>query len=75
MPKLVEHEVRTFITNAICEKCEQGHMIRSVESCTVDVIMNPPTFKHVCNKCGNERWYENVYPSIGYKYIDTAPST
>ena len=75
MSKIIRQEVKTFISNLVCEKCNEGFMQKvATEMATIGLLSNPPKFKHVCTKCGREDWYVQNYPALTYEYVDTVPS-
>lgn len=74
MSKIIRQEVRTFISNLVCEKCDEGFMNKvATEMSTIDLTVDPPTFKHICSKCGHADWYAKNYPELTYEYVDTVP--
>lgn len=75
MPKIIKHEVRTFLTNLVCATCDDGFMIKeATQGTTIDLLCDPPKFKHVCNKCGHVDWLTTCYPGMIYEYVDTTPA-
>lgn len=75
MPKIIRQEVRTFISNLVCETCKEGFMQKvATEMSTIDLTCNPPKYKHLCSKCGHVDWIDTIYPAITYEYVDTTPA-
>ena len=74
MSKIIRQEVKTFISNLVCEKCNEGFMQKDTTGTATVLMSNPPKFKHVCTKCEREDWYVQQYPALTYEYVDTIPS-
>lgn len=71
MPKLVKQEVKTFISNLVCETCNEGFMVKDNSSdITISLLTNPPKFKHICDKCGHIEWHTAHYPKLTYVYVN-----
>lgn len=74
-PKEVYREVRTYVANAQCPKCEEGHMIAvSIEQMMAMVrtaeLNDYKKQPHKCNKCGHEASYMDRYPTLRYFNAD-----
>lgn len=61
----VRQEVKTFVVNKTCDKCNKGIM----KQIKVNVIQEPITYTHRCSNCENEEILDQSYPRFEYEYI------
>lgn len=60
--KIKRCEVKTFIENLYCDKCN-AVMVYKGE-------FTPPKYKHICLNCGYEIETEKIYPDTEHVCID-----
>jgi RNase P subunit RPR2 len=61
----IKHEVKTFLVDMICDKCNEGKM----EYTDGNILLTePPQFKHTCSNCGHVETYFTRYPRTEYQY-------
>jgi len=62
----IKQEVKTYIINKTCDKCNNGIM----KQIKVNIIEEPITYTHKCNNCGHKDILNQSYPRIEYKYTN-----
>lgn len=49
--------------------CECGGEMRRDDTLSI-VCTYPPTYYHICDKCGERKGYSDVYPRIVYEEVE-----
>lgn len=79
-PKFAFREVKTYVANIQCPKCDQGYMVAvPMDQMLVTartLQMNSPNYnlcEHKCTQCSHSEFYADRFPALRYFELGEEP--